>query len=106
MLLEYVQAAMQRARYKLLDDGTYFGETPRCRGVWANESSLERCREVLREVLEEWLVLKLKRGESLQPFGRHRITILMNRGRRAAGETPLGGPTSEPVSAALDVPHH
>lgn len=63
MLLEYVQAAMERARYKLLEDGAYFGEIPECQGVWANEPTLERCRETLREVLEEWLVLKLKQGE-------------------------------------------
>jgi hypothetical protein len=29
-------------------------------GVWANESTLDACREVLQEVLEEWLVLKIR----------------------------------------------
>jgi predicted RNase H-like HicB family nuclease len=75
MLIEYVQAAMERARYKLLEDDTYFGEIPECPGVWANEPTLERCRETLREVLEEWLVLKLKEGEPLPSFGRHRIIL-------------------------------
>ena len=75
MLLEYVQAAMERARYKLLDDRTYFGEIPDCPGVWANETSLERCRETLREVVEGWLLVKLREGDPLPPLGRHRITI-------------------------------
>ncbi len=75
MLIEYVQAALQRARYKLLEDRTYFGEIPDCPGVWANGRNLERCRESLREVLEEWLVLKLKQGRPPPALGRYRITI-------------------------------
>ena len=60
---------MAEARYKLLDDGTFFGEIPSCPGVWVNELTLESCREVLQEVLEEWLVLKLREGDLLPPIG-------------------------------------
>jgi hypothetical protein len=28
MLTEYIQAAMGKARYEILDDGTYYGEIP------------------------------------------------------------------------------
>ncbi len=83
MLIEYVQAALERARYKLLDDHTYFGEIPACPGVWANGPSLERCRETLREVIEEWLVLQIKQGQSPPPLGRHRITIPRTHSARA-----------------------
>ena len=75
MLIEYVQAALENARYKLLEDNTYFGEIPQCKGVWADASSLEKCRETLREVLEDWIVLKLQNGESVPPLGRHRIFV-------------------------------
>ncbi len=54
MLLEYVQAALKQARYKILADGTIFGEVPPCPGVWANSDSLENCRQELQEVLEGW----------------------------------------------------
>ncbi len=58
MLTTYIRAAMERAQYKILEDGTYFGEIPGFQGVWANESAHEECRGVLQEVLEEWLLLR------------------------------------------------
>jgi predicted RNase H-like HicB family nuclease len=57
MLSEYICAAMHRATYKLLDDQTFFGEVPGCEGVWANEDTLEACRDELRSALEDWLLL-------------------------------------------------
>ena len=36
MLTAYIQAAMRHATYKLLDDGTFFGEIPDLQGVWGN----------------------------------------------------------------------
>jgi predicted RNase H-like HicB family nuclease len=59
MLTRYIHEAMKRARYKTLKNGTCFGHVPGLAGVWANESTLEECREVLQEVLGEWLVLKI-----------------------------------------------
>jgi len=57
MLTRYICEAMKRARYKTLENGTCFGQIPGLAGVWANESTPAGCREVLQEVLEEWLVL-------------------------------------------------
>ena len=65
MLTRYIQAAMGKARYEILDDGTYYGEIPPCRGVWANAKTLETCRQELQEVLEEWLMLKMKDGDPI-----------------------------------------
>lgn len=65
MLSTYIASQLLRARYKLLTDGTYFGEVPALRGVWASASSLERCREELREVLEDWLLLKLRDHDAI-----------------------------------------
>lgn len=70
MLTRYIQEAMSKARYKILEDGTYFGEIPGCDGVWANERTLEKCRTVLQEVLEEWLLLKLRDHDPLPKIGR------------------------------------
>ncbi len=64
MLTDYIQAAMRRARYEILDDGTFYGEIPDCAGVYADAETLERCREHLREVLEGWIVLGLRLGHS------------------------------------------
>jgi predicted RNase H-like HicB family nuclease len=65
MLTAYIQTAMQQAQYKILEDGSYFGEIPGFQGVWASEQTLEDCRRVLQEVLEEWLLLKLRDNEEV-----------------------------------------
>ena len=65
MLTAYIQTAMQQAQYKILEDGSYFGEIPDFQGVWASEQTLEDCRRVLQEVLEEWLLLKLRDNEDV-----------------------------------------
>lgn len=61
MLTEYIRAAMRKAKYEILpDDKSFYGEIPGFKGVWANADTLEACREELQEVLEEWLLLKLR----------------------------------------------
>jgi predicted RNase H-like HicB family nuclease len=63
MLLEYVQAALCHAKYEILpDDGTYYGEVPECQGAYANAGTLEKCREQLREVLEEWVLFRVHKN--------------------------------------------
>jgi len=60
MLSEYTQKALEKAQYKRLDDGTWFAEVPGFHGVWSNAETVEQCRQELLEVLEEWLVLKIR----------------------------------------------
>lgn len=36
MLTEYIHAAMRRATYEILSDGTFYGEIPGLQGVYAN----------------------------------------------------------------------
>ena len=60
MLTQYLQAAMRKARYELLDEGEgYYGEIPGFRGVYSNANTLEECRDLLQEVLEEWVFLSI-----------------------------------------------
>ena len=60
MLTAYVNAAMRRARYEVLSDGTHFGRIPGLQGVWADARTRRACQKELQEVLEDWLVLKLR----------------------------------------------
>jgi predicted RNase H-like HicB family nuclease len=69
MLSEYIQTAMKQAQYKVLEDGTYFGELVFWRGIWSNAATLEECRTELQEVLEEWILLALKAGEMIPVLG-------------------------------------
>lgn len=60
MLSQYIQSAMNQAKYKILeDDEGFYGEIPGFQGVWANAETLEDCRNELAEVLEEWIFLHL-----------------------------------------------
>jgi predicted RNase H-like HicB family nuclease len=66
MLTEYVQAALKKANYEILpDDGSYYGEIPGFQGVYANANTLEECRNELREVLEDWILLGISRHLAL-----------------------------------------
>jgi len=68
MLTKYLEKKLKTAHYKILKDGTYFAEIPGVRGVWANAGNLENCRKELREVLENWLLLKVRNRERVSGF--------------------------------------
>ncbi|OHA89112.1 MAG: antitoxin HicB [Candidatus Zambryskibacteria bacterium RIFCSPHIGHO2_02_FULL_43_14] len=71
MLNNFIQKNLTKARYKLLENKTYFGEIPGLRGVWASTKNLESCRKELAEVLEDWLFLKLRSKEKIAGFVVH-----------------------------------
>lgn len=75
MLIKYIEAAMHRATYELLeDDQTFYGRIPECQGVWANAQTLEACRDQLQEVLEGWIILGLRLGHTLPAINRIDLT--------------------------------
>lgn len=60
MLIKYIQSALSKAKYEIIeDDGSFYGEIPGFQGVWANAETLEDCRNELAEVLEEWIFLRI-----------------------------------------------
>ena len=65
MLLNYIQKALEEAEYKRLDDGTWYAEIPGFQGVWANGKNIEECRRELQEVMEEWLILKIRDNDPI-----------------------------------------
>ena len=65
MLRAYLDAAMRRAKYEILPDGSYYGDIPGMDGVWANAPTLEACREELASALEDWVVTGLQLGHEL-----------------------------------------
>ena len=77
MITEYIQSAMRQARYDILEDGTFYGEIPGFQGVWANEDSLELCREQLQSVLEGWILLGLRMGHSFPVVGGMRLDVVL-----------------------------
>ena len=69
MLTEYIQAALRQAKYEILAEGEdqFYGEIPPLQGVWATGATLEECREELREVIEDWILVSLSRNLPLPP---------------------------------------
>ena len=57
MLIEYVEEALRRARYELIEDEEpYYGEVPELQGVWASGKILEECRDNLQDVADSYYI--------------------------------------------------
>ncbi len=65
ILSDYVDKAMAGAVYDKLEDGTFAGRIPSCKGVVAFGSSLRKCEIELRSTLEDWILVGLKLGHRL-----------------------------------------
>jgi predicted RNase H-like HicB family nuclease len=63
MLKEYMKAAMHHAHYEYWeDDKLFYGEIPPLEGVITTGITLEACRDELEEVLEDWLLISLRKN--------------------------------------------
>ena len=76
MLTEYIEEALRRARYELIDDPKtpFYGEVPDLPGVWASGDTLEACRGELKETVEGWILLSVKRSLPIPKLGDIAIT--------------------------------
>jgi predicted RNase H-like HicB family nuclease len=61
----YINATLSSAVYDKLDDGSFSGRIPACKGVVAFGTSLRKCEEELHSTLEDWLLLGFKLGHIL-----------------------------------------
>ena len=69
MLTEYIDAALSRAKYEIIDDEEpYYGEVPELDGVWATGKTLEECRTNLLSTLEGWLIFRLRNRLTVPHF--------------------------------------
>lgn len=69
ILSEYVEQAMAQAVYDKLEDGTFSGRIPSCKGVVAFGDTLHECEDELRSTLEDWILVGLKLGHHLPVIG-------------------------------------
>jgi predicted RNase H-like HicB family nuclease len=77
MLTEYIEEALRRARYELIDDEEpYYGEVPELKGVWASGKTLEECRENLKDVIEGWILVSLRKDLPVPSLGAREIKEL------------------------------
>ncbi len=77
MIIEYIEAALSKARYEIIgDEEPYYGEVPELEGVWATGKTLEECRNKLAEVIGGWIVVRLRVGLPIPPIGTYKIKEL------------------------------
>lgn len=71
MLTEYIDEALRRARYELIEDDEtpYYGEISELPGVWASGRTLEDCRRELKEVVESWILISVERSLDIPRLG-------------------------------------
>jgi len=65
ILSEYLNQAMAQAEYDKLEDSSFSGRIPPCKGVIAFGSTLRECQNELRSTLEDWLLLGFQMGHPL-----------------------------------------
>ncbi len=69
VLTEYLDQAMAQAEYDKLEDNSFAGRIPACKGVVAFGVTLRGCEIELRSTLEDWLLVGLKLGHQLPVVG-------------------------------------
>ena len=60
ILTGYIESALSHAEYNILEDGTFSGRIPPCKGVIAFGKSLRECEKELQSTLEDWILGGLK----------------------------------------------
>ena len=66
MIREYIQKAMKLAHYEILsEDKSFYGEINECPGVYSNSTTLEKCRQELEDILEEWILFRVYKNLDL-----------------------------------------
>jgi predicted RNase H-like HicB family nuclease len=66
MLLEYIQTALDSARYEMIqDEEPFYGQVPSLEGVWATGKTLKECCRNLAEAIEDWVLFSIAKGFSI-----------------------------------------
>ena len=65
ILSDYGELALQEAEYDKLEDNTFAGRIPPCKGVVAFAATLRECESELRSTLEDRVLVGLKLGHEL-----------------------------------------
>ena len=70
MLTQYLHAALDRARYEIIEDEEpFYGEVPELPGVWATGETPEVCRRNLASAVEDWILFGLEKGLPIPALG-------------------------------------
>jgi predicted RNase H-like HicB family nuclease len=65
--LEYMNAAMAKAKYEQMEDGRFFATIPKFDGLWAVGRTREEATKELYDALEGWLHVHIEIGKQPPP---------------------------------------
>jgi predicted RNase H-like HicB family nuclease len=68
VLTDYLCGAIATAHHELIENGRFFATIPGLKGLGAEDATLEACREELQSTLEDWIMLKLRFGDTDFPM--------------------------------------
>lgn len=78
MFTQYVRYVMGKARIeKIKDPLPYYGQIPGFQGVWAQGKTRRACQAALQEVLEEWLLLKVRKQQFVPSMRKYDLNALL-----------------------------
>ncbi|EKD30520.1 MAG: hypothetical protein ACD_78C00023G0003 [uncultured bacterium (gcode 4)] len=78
MITYYINEIMKTAKYEILEGWEWFyGEIPLCGWVWAQADDLESCRKELQTVLEEWILLKVRKRNFIPKTANYDLNELL-----------------------------
>ena len=70
MLTEYIEEALKHAHYEMIEDEEpFYSEIRELPGVYATGKTLEECRENLKEVVEGWIIISIKKDLQIPKIG-------------------------------------
>jgi predicted RNase H-like HicB family nuclease len=70
VLTEYLNAALERAHYELIqDEEPFYGQVNGLQGVWATGKTLEECRRNLADAIEDWVFFSIAKGLPVPQLG-------------------------------------
>lgn len=77
MINQYIQAAIKLAKYEILEDNnSIYAEIPGLEGVYAKGNSFEECRMELIEIVEEWVIIRLRKNLHTPPLENIDLNIM------------------------------
>lgn len=76
MVLQYIEAALERAHYEIIEDSEpFYGEVPSLAGIWATGKTLEECRRNLADAIEDWVLFSIAKGLPIPALGKVSIHV-------------------------------
>lgn len=75
MISRYIDEALHRAAYSVVDGDTFCATVGGLPGVIATGRTLEACRDQLAEVVEEWVLVRVSRRLPVPRLGTVRVQV-------------------------------